>query len=94
MSGELERYPLRVFLCAYMILGQPEAVFSSRGERELALAETAAKLLPEFEALTGIILDGPSTSSPGPSSPNSSPPKMPKYDWPSDVSTTSSMPSP
>ena len=91
---ELERYPVRVFLCAYMILGQPEAVFSSRGERELALAETAAKLLPEFEALTGIVLDGPSSGSPGPSSPNSSPPKMSKYDWPSDVSTTSALPSP
>ncbi|KAG0600305.1 hypothetical protein M758_11G023200 [Ceratodon purpureus] len=91
---ELERYPVRVFLCAYMILGQPEAVFSSRRERELALAETAAKLLPEFEALTGIVLDGPSSGSPGPSSPNSSPPKMSKYDWPSDVSTTSALPSP
>lgn len=90
---ELERYPVRVFLCAYMILGQPEAVFSSRGERELALAEAAAKLLPEFEALTGIVLDGPSSGSPGPSSPNSSPPKS-KYDWPSDVSTTSALPSP
>jgi hypothetical protein len=91
---ELERYPVRVFLCAYMILGQPEAVFSSRGERELALAETAAKLLPEFEALTGLILDGPLSGSPGPSSPNSSPPKLSKYDWPSDVSTTSALPSP
>ncbi|CAM6123425.1 unnamed protein product [Calypogeia fissa] len=56
---ELERYPARVFLCAYMILGQPDAVFSGRGGRENALAEAAAKLLPEFEALLSIILDGP-----------------------------------
>lgn len=91
---ELERYPVRVFLCAYMILGQPDAVFSSRGERESALAEAAAKLLPEFEALTGLILDGPSSSSPGPSSPTSPSPKRSKYDWPSDVSTTSALPSP
>lgn len=91
---ELERYPVRVFLCAYMILGQPDAVFSSRGERESALAEAAAKLLPEFEALTGLILDGPSSTSPGPSSPTSPSPKRSKYDWPSDVSTTSALPSP
>lgn len=91
---ELERYPVRVFLCAYMILGQPDAVFSSRGEPELALAKAAAKLLPEFEALTGLILDGPSPTSPGPSSPTSPSSKRSKYDWPSDVSTTLALPSP
>lgn len=56
---ELERYPARVFLCAYMICGQPDAVFSSKGEREVALAEAAAKLLPEFETLVSTIIDGP-----------------------------------
>ncbi|BBN07792.1 hypothetical protein MPTK1_4g06470 [Marchantia polymorpha subsp. ruderalis] len=67
---EMERYPARVFLCAYMILGQPDAVFSGRGEREVALAEAAAKLLPEFEALLSIILDGPSSTPLRPSSPS------------------------
>ncbi|GLJ16432.1 hypothetical protein SUGI_0279530 [Cryptomeria japonica] len=56
------RYPARVFLCAYMILGHPEAVFSGRGERETALAEAATRLVPEFESLIHIILDGPSCS--------------------------------
>lgn len=68
---ELLRYPVRVFLCAYMILGHPEAVFSGRGDRETALAEAAARLIPEFESLITIILDGPSSSSLSrPSSPN------------------------
>ncbi|KAJ7298580.1 hypothetical protein O6H91_Y539400 [Diphasiastrum complanatum] len=61
---EFERYPARVFLCAYMIMGHPDAVFSIRGDHEVALAEAAAKLLPEFETLVSIILDGPSCSSP------------------------------
>eukprot|EP01018_Ginkgo_biloba_P023277 Gb_06651 [translate_table: standard] len=56
---DLQRYPSRVFLCAYMILGHPEAVFSGRGDREIALAEAAARLVPEFESLIAIILDGP-----------------------------------
>lgn len=81
---ELDRYPARVFLCAYMILGQPEAVFSAREQRELALAEAAARLLPEFEALMGIILDGPSASPPGPSSPNGSQSSA-RLDWPSET---------
>ncbi|KAL2629943.1 hypothetical protein R1flu_014629 [Riccia fluitans] len=67
---EMERYPARVFLCAYMILGQPDAVFSGRGEREIALADAAAKMLPEFEALISIILDGPSSTPLRPSSPS------------------------
>ncbi|KAH9318454.1 hypothetical protein KI387_020223 [Taxus chinensis] len=58
------RYPARIFLCAYMILGHPEAVFSGRGEQEIALAEAAARLVPEFESLIHIILDGPSCSPP------------------------------
>lgn len=92
---ELDRYPARVFLCAYMILGQPEAVFSGRGQREMALAEAAARLLPEFETLMGIILDGPScTSPPGPSSPNGSPQKRAKSEWPTEVSTPTALPSP
>ncbi|KAJ0972842.1 hypothetical protein J5N97_020801 [Dioscorea zingiberensis] len=55
----LSRYPVRVALCAYMILGHPRAVFSEQGDRELALMESAAKFVREFELLIKIILDGP-----------------------------------
>ncbi|MCO5561488.1 hypothetical protein L7F22_015109 [Adiantum nelumboides] len=78
---EMERYPARVFLCAYMIIGHPEAVFSSRGEREVVLSEAALKLVPEFEKLVNIILDGPpSTSVTGPSSPSSDDQKKSNWD--------------
>ncbi|KAI5083278.1 hypothetical protein GOP47_0003021 [Adiantum capillus-veneris] len=78
---EMERYPARVFLCAYMIIGHPEAVFSSRGEREVVLSEAASKLVPEFEKLINLILDGPpSTSVTGPSSPTSANEKKSSWD--------------
>ena len=60
----MDRYPVRVFLCAYMILGHPDAVFSARGEREVRLSEAALKLIPEFEALVSTILVGPQSSRP------------------------------
>lgn len=83
---ELDRYPARVFLCAYMILGQPEGVFSTgSGQRELALSEAAARLMPEFEALMGIILDGSRSTPAGPSSPNGSPQKRSRSEWPSET---------
>lgn len=78
---EMERYPARVFLCAYMIIGHPEAVFSSRGEHETALSEAALKLVPEFEKLVSIILDGPaSMSATGPSSPSFADEKKANWD--------------
>lgn len=52
----LERYPARVFLCAYMILGHPDAVFSSQGKKEKALAEAAALFVTNFEMLIAFIL--------------------------------------
>lgn len=57
------RYPVRVVLCAYMILGHPEAVFSGQGEREVALAVSAREFIQVFEMLLRIILDGPIQSS-------------------------------
>ncbi|GMI83622.1 hypothetical protein like AT1G22930 [Hibiscus trionum] len=57
------RYPVRVFLCAYMILGHPVAVLSSRGEREIALAKSAEAFVREFELLIKIVLEGPIQSS-------------------------------
>ncbi|KAK7328295.1 hypothetical protein VNO77_22398 [Canavalia gladiata] len=57
------RYPVRVVLCAYMILGHPDAVFSGMGEREIALAKSAQEFVQMFELLIKIILDGPIQSS-------------------------------
>ncbi|XP_057990823.1 uncharacterized protein LOC110648902 isoform X2 [Hevea brasiliensis] len=57
------RYPVRVVLCAYMILGHPDAVFSSQGDREIALAKSAEEFVLQFELLIRIILDGPIQSS-------------------------------
>ncbi|KAK8558569.1 hypothetical protein V6N13_098221 [Hibiscus sabdariffa] len=57
------RYPVRVFLCAYMILGHPEAVLSGQGECEIALAKSAEAFVREFELLVKIVLEGPIQSS-------------------------------
>lgn len=57
------RYPVRVVLCAYMILGHPDAVLSGQGEREIALAKTAKEFVNELELLIKIILEGPIQSS-------------------------------
>ncbi|XP_026388394.1 uncharacterized protein LOC113283376 [Papaver somniferum] len=56
---KLSRYPVRVVLSAFMILGHPGAVFSERGELEIGLAESAGKFIKEFEVLMRIILDPP-----------------------------------
>ncbi|XVE66931.1 hypothetical protein DITRI_Ditri08aG0119400 [Diplodiscus trichospermus] len=61
--AKLSRYPVRVVLCAYMILGHPESVFSGQGEREIALAKSAEAFVREFELLIKIILEGPMQSS-------------------------------
>ncbi|KAJ6700646.1 hypothetical protein OIU74_012070 [Salix koriyanagi] len=62
-AAKMSRYPVRIVLCAYMILGHPDAVFSGQGEREIALAKSAEAFTREFELLTRIILDGPMHSS-------------------------------
>ncbi|KAK9110144.1 hypothetical protein Sjap_018204 [Stephania japonica] len=59
-QAKLSRYPVRVFLCAYMILGHPDAVFNGQGEREITLSQSASDLIHEFELLINIILDGSS----------------------------------
>ncbi|XP_021285798.1 uncharacterized protein LOC110417668 [Herrania umbratica] len=61
--AKLSRYPVRVVLCAYMILGHPEAVLSGQGEREIALAKSAEAFVREFALLIKIILEGPIQSS-------------------------------
>jgi hypothetical protein len=62
-AATLSRYPVRIVLCAYMILGHPDAVFSGQGQREIALAKSAGDFIREFELLIRIILDGPMHSS-------------------------------
>ncbi|KAJ6715427.1 hypothetical protein OIU85_026879 [Salix viminalis] len=62
-AAKMSRYPVRIVLCAYMILGHPDAVFSGQGEREIALAKSAEAFTRVFELLTRIILDGPMHSS-------------------------------
>ncbi|XP_059459896.1 uncharacterized protein LOC132189258 isoform X2 [Corylus avellana] len=55
---KLSRYPVRVVLCAYMILGFLDTVISGNGVHEAALAESAAKFTHDFELLIKIILEG------------------------------------
>ncbi|XP_045820731.1 uncharacterized protein LOC123913878 [Trifolium pratense] len=62
-NNRLSRYQVRVVLCAYMILGHPDAVFSTMGEREIALAKSAQEFVHMFELLMKIILEGPIESS-------------------------------
>lgn len=56
---KLSRYQVRIVLCAYMILGHPDAVFSGQGEREFTLAKAAEKFVREFELVIRVILGGP-----------------------------------
>jgi hypothetical protein len=62
-NNRLSRYQVRVALCAYMILGHPDAVFSTMGEREIALAKSAQEFVHMLELLIKIILEGPIESS-------------------------------
>ncbi|GFQ04502.1 T-complex protein 11 homolog [Phtheirospermum japonicum] len=55
----LSRYQVRIVLCAYMILGHPDAVISGRGERETALVKSAEKFVKEFDLLIKMLLNGP-----------------------------------
>ncbi|KAI4342256.1 hypothetical protein MLD38_026899 [Melastoma candidum] len=59
VGGGMSRYPVRIVLCAYMILGHPDAVLSGQGEREVALATSAKDFIRELELLIRIILDRP-----------------------------------
>ncbi|CAN4098006.1 unnamed protein product [Withania somnifera] len=56
---KLSRYHVRVVLCAYMILGHPDSVFTEKGQSEIALAESAGTFIKEFELLLKIIIGGP-----------------------------------
>ncbi|KAH6811675.1 hypothetical protein C2S51_025437 [Perilla frutescens var. frutescens] len=58
-TPHLSRYQVRIVLCAYMILGHPDAVISGQGERETALVNSAEKFVEEFDLLIKIMLNGP-----------------------------------
>jgi len=60
-GAALERYPPRVFLCAWMVVKHPEVVFSSMGDREAQLASAAVQMTSAFEALLARILDAADT---------------------------------
>ncbi|DBA87711.1 TPA: hypothetical protein ACH3X1_004714 [Trebouxia sp. C0004] len=50
-GAPLERYPARVFLCAYMVLSHPKVVFNTQGELEDMLAAAGNTMLTTFESL-------------------------------------------
>ncbi|CAA3011127.1 Hypothetical predicted protein [Olea europaea subsp. europaea] len=58
-STRFHRYPVRIVLCAYLILGHPDTIFSGKGENDTALAEATETFIKEFELLVKIILEGP-----------------------------------
>ncbi|WOL00886.1 hypothetical protein Cni_G09599 [Canna indica] len=58
-ANKFSRYPVRIVLSTYMILGHANVVFNDQGEREVALRESAVNFIWEFELLIKIILDGP-----------------------------------
>lgn len=59
VASKLSRYPAKVVLFAYMILGHPETVFIGKSEVENALLDSASNFVQEFELLIKIILEGP-----------------------------------
>lgn len=62
-NGQMERYPTRVFLCAYMILNHPEVVFNRRGEREAYLSSAAKDMIDAFEhVIEKVMIPGASAS--------------------------------
>ncbi|KAJ8759262.1 hypothetical protein K2173_006782 [Erythroxylum novogranatense] len=56
---KLSRYPIRVLLYAYIIIGHPDIVFSRQSECETTPTESTANFIREFELLIKIIINGP-----------------------------------
>jgi hypothetical protein len=46
-----EQFPVRVVLCAFMIVGHPEAVFNGQGDKEQQLREASLPFAESLEAL-------------------------------------------
>ncbi|XP_038683382.1 uncharacterized protein LOC119983736 isoform X1 [Tripterygium wilfordii] len=60
---KMSRYPVRIVLWPYMILGHPDSVFYDQGERKIALSKPAKEFVREFELLLEMILEGPKQGS-------------------------------
>ncbi|RID46629.1 hypothetical protein BRARA_I03276 [Brassica rapa] len=58
-SPKMSRYPVRVVLSAFMILGHPDAVFNGQGDQEAALNDSAKGFVKEFKLLIKVIKEGP-----------------------------------
>ncbi|CAH8355363.1 unnamed protein product [Eruca vesicaria subsp. sativa] len=56
---KVSRYPVRVVLSAFMILGHPDAVFNGQGDQEAALNDSARGFVKEFKLLIKVIKEGP-----------------------------------
>eukprot|EP00892_Ulva_mutabilis_P010997 jgi/Ulvmu1/826/UM010_0200.1 len=50
-GGHIDRYPPRIFLCAYMLLSHPETLLNGASEWEGRLLDTSKSMLRAFEAL-------------------------------------------
>lgn len=57
--AKMSRYPVRVVLSAFMILGHPDAVFNGQGDQEAALNNSAKGFVREFKLLIKVIQEGP-----------------------------------
>ncbi|KAL1192227.1 hypothetical protein V5N11_032692 [Cardamine amara subsp. amara] len=55
---KMSRYPVRVVLSAFMILGHPDAVFNGQGDQEAALNNAAKGFVKELKLLINVIQDG------------------------------------
>ncbi|XP_010477572.1 PREDICTED: uncharacterized protein LOC104756649 isoform X2 [Camelina sativa] len=53
------RYPVRVVLSAFMILGHPDAVFNGQGDQEAALNNASKGFVRELKLLIKVIKEGP-----------------------------------
>ncbi|CAA7059417.1 unnamed protein product [Microthlaspi erraticum] len=59
VAAKMSRYPVRVVLSAFMILGHPDAVFNGQGDQEAALNNSARGFVSEFKLLVKVIREGP-----------------------------------
>ncbi|XP_050208723.1 uncharacterized protein LOC126659468 isoform X2 [Mercurialis annua] len=58
-SVNISRYPVKVLLCAYMILGHPNVVLNGQSRHENTLTESAGNMVREFELLVKTVTHGP-----------------------------------
>ncbi|CAN8304377.1 unnamed protein product [Cochlearia groenlandica] len=56
---KMSRFPVRVVLSTFMILGHPDAVFNGQGDQEAALNNSAKGFVEEFKLLIKVIREGP-----------------------------------